>query len=113
MFSAADVHLSKALSGLWSSRRQKGEYPCLDLIGCEGLADVALGSGCDGSEDERLATFGGDHDGRDPGCQVLIATCLEKLEAIHYRHVNVADYERKRAGGAAFVAKCLEGLFTV
>ena len=96
-----------------SGRREKGEYSCLDLVGGEGFADIALGSGCDGSEDERLATFGGDHDGRDPGCQVLIAACLEKLEAIHYRHVNVADYERKRAGGAAFVAKCLEGLFTV
>ena len=105
--------LRRPLSDLWLGRRQKGEYPCFDLVGCEGFADVTLGSGCDGSEDERLASFGGDHDGRDPRRQVLTAACLEKLEAIHYRHVNVADDERKRAGGAAFVAKCLEGLFAV
>ncbi len=92
---------------------QQREDPRFDLIGGERLADVAPGSGCDGTQDEGFTAFGCDHDGWDSGRKILAAARLEELEAVHDGHVNVADDERKWAGGTVFVAKRLKCLFAV
>lgn len=92
---------------------QQREDPRFDLIGGERLADVASGSGCDGTKNEGFTAFGCDHDGWDSGRKILAAARLEKLEAVHDGHVNVTDDERKGAGGTVFVAKRLKCLFAV
>ena len=112
-FSRQHVSSQRFLTGWWLCGGQQWQDPCFDLVSGEGFTDVALGTGCDGAEDEGLAAFGGDHDGWDSGREFFAAAGLEELEAVHHGHVNVADDEGERAGCAAFVTKCLEGLFAV
>lgn len=72
----------------------------LDLVGGEGFADIAAGSGGQGSHDEGFAGFGGDHDDGDAGGEVFFAAVFEELEAVHGWHVDVGDDEVEVGSGA-------------
>ena len=90
---------------------EEGEDSGLYLVGGEGFADVSLGSGGDGSEDEGLAAFCGDHDYRDCVGQIFGEALPEKLKSVHYRHVDVAEDQVQAVGGV--LAEDLEGFFAV
>ena len=62
-----------------------------DLLGSEGFAEIAFGAGGESFDDASFAAFGGDHDYGDAfGCGDG-GESFEELEAVHYRHVDVAE----------------------
>lgn len=92
---------------------QKRKHPRLDLLGGEGLADVALRSSRDGAQDKRLAAFGCNHHDGHPLGEVLLAPLFEELKSIHDRHVDVAENQGKRVGIATVAAERLKRLLAV
>ena len=63
----------------------------VQLIFFEGLQDVVVGAGTNGFESDGNIVHRCDHDHRNVG--ILIAKLGEQLEAVHFRHDDIAEDE--------------------
>ena len=65
----------------------------LHLLGGEGLSDVASCPARYGLYHVGFAAFGGNHDHGHTLCVGYSRELLDELQPIHYRHIDVAEYE--------------------
>ena len=81
-----------------SDRVDQKRYDALfDLLGGEGLAEVTSGAGGEGFDYAGFTAFRGDHHDWNTFGALHSGDTLEKLQAVHYGHIDVAQDEVERA----------------